>query len=101
MTVAMGFPTALAMAITAVNSVLLAVLVAVWASNYRRFKTPMVLGLLGFAGVLLVENLVALAFLFNGMRTLYSMDPFVGQVVVGMRLLELLAVSFLTYATLK
>ncbi len=101
MTVAMGFPTALAMAITAVNSVLLAVLVAVWASNYRRFKTTMVLGLLGFAGVLLVENLVALAFLFNGMRTLYSMDPFVGQVVVGMRLLELLAVSLLTYATLK
>ncbi|WP_281194148.1 hypothetical protein [Halorubrum sp. F4] len=97
----MGLPTTLAMAVTAINSVLLAVLVSVWLSNYRQFRTPMVLGLLGFASVLFVENLIALAFFFNSMRTLYSMDPLVGSVVLGMRLLELVAVSLLTYATLK
>jgi ABC-type phosphate transport system permease subunit len=100
-TVAMDLPTVIAMAVAAVNSVLLGVLVAVWVSNYRQFRTPMVLGLLGFSSVLLLENLVALAFYLNSMRMLYSMDPFVGQVVLGLRLLELVAISFLTYATLK
>jgi len=32
---------------------------------------------------------------------LYSTDPVVGQVVVGMRLLELLAIAFLTYVTVQ
>lgn len=35
------------------------------------------------------------------MRMLYAMDPLVGRIVLGMRVLELLAVSLLTYATLK
>lgn len=94
-------PTLVAMLVAAVNSVLLAVLVGVWFSNYRQFRTPMVLGLLGFSSVLLLENLVALAFYLNSMRMLYSMDPLAGQVVLGLRLLELVAISFLTYATLK
>lgn len=44
---------------------------------------------------------LALAFLFSNMRMLYSMDPLVGQAALGMRLLELIAVGFLTHATLK
>lgn len=98
---AMEFPTLAATLLTGINSVLLTILVGVWVSNYRRFRTSMVLGLLGFSTVLLVENLIALAFLSSNMRTLYSMDPLVGQVVLGMRFLELIAVGFLTYATLK
>jgi len=94
-------PTVVAIVVTIVNSVLLAVLASVWLSNYRQFGTPMILGLVGFSAVLLVENLIALAFFLSSMRMLYSMDPLVGQVVLGMRLLELVAVSFLTYATLK
>jgi hypothetical protein len=35
------------------------------------------------------------------MRTLYAMDPLVGRVVLAMSVLELLAVSLLTYATVR
>jgi hypothetical protein len=93
--------TAAAMVVTGINSVLLAVLVAVWVRNYRQFRTPMVLGLLGFSTVLLIENLIAIYFFSSSMQSLYSMDPLAGQVVFGMRLLELLAIGFLSYATLK
>lgn len=94
-------PTAFGILITGINSALLAVLAAVWLRNYREFGSTLLLGLLGFSAVLLVENLVSIAFFFNSMRTLYAMDPLVGRVVLGMRVLELLAVSLLTYATLK
>ena len=93
--------TAAAMVVTGINSVLLAVLVAVWVRNYRQFRTPMVLGLLGFSTVLLIENLIAIYFFSSSMQSLYSMDPLAGQVVFGMRLLELLAIGFLSYATLQ
>jgi hypothetical protein len=94
-------PTAVAILISGVNSVLLAVLAAVWLDNYREFGSTLLLGLLGFSAVLLVENLISIAFFFSSMRTLYAMDPLVGRVVLGMGVLELLAVSLLTYATLK
>jgi len=94
-------PTGIAVLIAGVNSALLAVLAAVWLDNYREFGSTLLLGLLGFCAVLLVENLIAIAFFLNSMRTLYAMDPLVGRVVLGMSLLELLAVSLLTYATLK
>jgi hypothetical protein len=93
--------TAAAMVVTGINSVLLAVLVVVWVRNYRQFRTPMVLGLLGFSTVLLIENLIAIYFFSSSMQSLYSMDPLAGQVVFGMRLLELLAIGFLSYATLQ
>jgi hypothetical protein len=51
--------------------------------------------------VLLLENMVAVFFFFRSMQMLYSTDPVVGQVVVGMRLLELLAIAFLTYVTVQ
>jgi len=98
---AMGVPTILGIALTAVNSVLLGILVSVWVKNYRKFCSTMVLGLLGFSVVLLVENLVGLFFFLSSMRMLYAADPLAGQVALGMRLLELLAISFLTYVTLK
>ena len=94
-------PTGIAVLIAVVSSALLAVLASVWLRNYREFGSTLLLGLLGFSAVLLIENLVSIAFFFSSMRTLYAMDPLVGQVVLGMRVLELLAVSLLTYATLK
>jgi len=94
-------PTGVAVLIAGVNSALLAVLAAVWLRNYREFGSTLLLGLLGFSAVLLVENLVSVVFFFSNMRTLYAMDPLVGRVVLGMSVLELLAVSLLTYATLK
>ena len=94
-------PTGVAVLIAGVNSALLAVLAAVWLRNYREFGSTLLLGLLGFSAVLLVENLISIAFFFNSMRTLYAMDPLVGRVVLGTSLLELVAVSLLAYATLK
>ncbi|WP_336327545.1 hypothetical protein [Halovenus sp. HT40] len=98
---AMGPPTIAGIAITAVNSVLLAALAVVWFRNYQQFRSTMVLGLLAFSVVWLIENLVAIAFFFSSMAMLYSTDPLVGQVVLGMRILELIAVGFLAYVTLK
>jgi hypothetical protein len=89
------------MVLSGLNSVLLLILLSVWLRNYRTFGSNMVLGLVGFSAVLLLENLVAVFFFFRSMQMLYSSDPLVGQVVVGMRLLELVAILFLTYVTVQ
>lgn len=98
---AMGPPAMAGMVLAVLNSILLVVLGAVWIGNYREFRSSMILGLVGFSGVLLLENLVAVYFFFASMATLYSSDPFVGQVVLVMRSLQFIAVAFLTYVTLK
>jgi len=95
-----GFRTA-GMVLSGINSALLVVLLSVWLRNYRKFGSTMVLGLVGFSAVLLLENLIAVFFFFRSMQMLYASDPLVGQVVVGMRLLELLAIAFLTYVTVQ
>jgi hypothetical protein len=89
------------MVLSAINATLLLVLLGVWLQNYREFGSRMVLGLVGFSAVLLLENLAAVFFFFRSMEMLYSMDPLVGEVVVGMRLLGLFAIAFLTYVTLQ
>jgi hypothetical protein len=82
------------------NVLLLATLTVVWLRNYRTFRTPLILGLVAFSAVMLVENAVAVYF-FLSMGMLYSGDPLAQQFVLGMRALELVAVSFLTYVSLK
>lgn len=72
----------------------------IWIRNYQTFRTPLVLGLVGFAAVLLVENLVALYF-FLSMQPLYAMDPAVHTVVVILRALQFVAVALLAYVTWK
>jgi len=89
------------MVLSAINASLLLVLLGVWLQNYREFGSRMVLGLVGFSAVLLLENLAAVFFFFRSMEMLYSMDPLVGEVVVGMRLLGLFAIAFLTYVSLQ
>ncbi len=88
------------MLLAGVNAALLATLGAVWARNYRQFRTGMVLGLVAFSGALLAENLVAVYFSLS-MQTLYASDPLVGGTVLVMRSLEFLAVGLLAYVTLQ
>jgi hypothetical protein len=83
-----------------VNVLLLGTLTVVWARNYRTFGTNMIAGLIAFAVVMLLENAAALYFFFS-MRMLYSGDPGVQEVVMVLRGLQLVALAFLTYVTLK
>ncbi len=90
----------IASVLAALNAVLLTVLAAIWLRNYRAFKTPLVLGLLAFALVLLIENLLALYFYFD-MRMLYVSDPQVHQAVALLRGLQFVAIASLTVVTVK
>jgi len=86
--------------ISVLNALMLAALTVVWIRNYRTFRTPMTAGLAAFGGLLLTENLVAVYF-FVSTRMLYSGEAVAQQTVVVLRVLELLAVGFLTYVTLQ
>jgi hypothetical protein len=89
-----------ASAMAAVNVLLLGTLTVVWARNYRTFGTSMIAGLVAFAVVMLLENAAAIYFFFS-MKMLYSGDPQVQQVVAVLRALQLVALAFLTYVTMK
>ena len=97
---AMSTTLMVASALAGLNVALLAVLTAVWLRNYRTFRTPMVLGLLAFAAVLLFENLLALYFFFD-MRMLYAADPSVHLAVAVLRGLQFVALLFFTAVTLR
>lgn len=96
----MGTMTTVGIALTVVNVVLLVVLTAVWLRNYRRFRTPLVLGLVAFGVVLLVENVLAVYY-FLSMGMLFTTAPGVQTAVAALRGLQLLALGFLTYVTVK
>nr|WP_267639597.1 hypothetical protein [Haloarchaeobius amylolyticus] len=97
---AMGQTLAIASAFAAINVVLLAVLTAVWVKNYRTFRTSLTLGLIAFAVVLLLENATALYFFFS-MQMFYGESAAVQQSVAVLRGLQLVALVFLTWVTLK
>nr|WP_265110555.1 hypothetical protein [Halosolutus halophilus] len=82
------------------NIVLLLVLGSVWGRNYREFRTPLTLGLLAFAAILFVENLVALSFFFS-MGMLYSGSSTAQLAVLAMRGLQFLALVFLTVVSMR
>ena len=90
----------IATALSGGNLVLLGVLTYVWAQNYRRFRTPLVLGLLLFSLVLMLENLVAVYFFFAE-AMLYGYEPIVHRVMLVLRGLQFLALVSLVYVTLK
>ena len=96
----MAFWMASAVGLAVLNLLLLGALGWVWLSNYRKFRTNLLLGLLMFVGILALENLVAIyAFLSTGMvigsgkMTMYA--------TVGLRALQFVALSFLTTVTLR
>jgi hypothetical protein len=86
--------------ISVLNALMLAALTVVWIRNYRTFRTPMTAGLAAVGGLQLSENLVAVYF-FVSTRMLYSGEAVAQQTVVVLRVLELLAVGFLTYVTMQ
>ncbi|WP_435182491.1 hypothetical protein [Halobellus sp. EA9] len=89
-----------AAALSALNVLFLVALGVVWARNYWAFRTPLTLGLLGFAVVLAVENLVALSFLFS-MGMLYTGSAAAQQAVLAMRALQFVAILFLTAVSMR
>lgn len=89
-----------ATALSGLNVVMLLALAIVWLRNYRTFRSSMTLGLVGFALVLLVENIVALYFFFS-MGMLYADSALAQTTVLAMRALQFVAVVFLTYVTMK
>jgi hypothetical protein len=92
---------AAAAAVSGLNLLLLGALGVVWTRNYQTFRTPMTLGLMGFAAVLAVENLVALGFFLSPMAMLYASEPAAMLAVLVMRLLEFVALALLTYVSLQ
>lgn len=89
-----------ASALAGVNVVFLALLTAVWIRNYRTFGTGLVFGLLVFAAAMLAENALALYF-FLTMQDFYAGDAHIQQAVLVLRALQLVAIVFLTYVTVK
>jgi hypothetical protein len=95
----MAFWMSSAVGLAAVNLALLSVLIVVWLDNYRTFRSPMLLGLLLFAGVLSVENIVAIgAYLSTEM--IYAGGKTAMYTLVALRGLQFLALGFLTVVTL-
>jgi len=76
------------------------VLTTVWVRNYRTFGSELTAGLAAFATVLLVENAVAIYFFFSS-GMLYAGVPSAQQAVAALRILQTVALVFLTYVTLK
>ena len=90
----------IATAFAAVNVLLLAALTVVWVRNYRKFRTSLIAGLIAFAVVLLAENALAIYYFFS-MKMLYSGDPTVQSAVATLKGLQLIALGFLTWVTMK
>lgn len=97
---AMGPWLTVATTLAGLNALLLCALAVVWLRNYRTFRSTLVLGLLAFAGVMLVENVLAIYYFFS-MQMLYAGDPGAQQAVVVLRALEFVALLFLTYVTMQ
>jgi hypothetical protein len=91
---------AIAAGLSGLNVLLLSILTIIWLRNYMTFQTPLILGLIVFAVVMLIENGVAIYF-FVGTDMLYKADPHVHTLVAGLRGLQFFAVAVLTYVTWK
>jgi len=86
--------------LAALNALLLLALGAVWLKNYRTFGSNLTLGLLAFAAVMLLENLVAVYYFFS-MEMLYVGSAGAQQSVLVLRSLQFVALLFLTYVTMR
>jgi len=86
--------------LSVVNASLLVVLTAIWVRNYRTFGSGMTAGLAVFGGTMVLENLLAIYFFFTG-GMLYVDAPGVQRSVATLRVLQTIALTFLTYVTAK
>lgn len=87
--------------ISVVNLALLSVLTYVWVSNYRKFNSPHILGLIIFAVALSAENVAAIYFHFQAMDMLYAASTAAQTAAVILRGLQLVALLALTWTTMK
>ena len=87
-----------AVGLAAVNLALLTVLIGIWLWNYRTFRSPLLLGLLLFAAVLAVENVVAIV-AYISTEMIYAGGQTAMYTVVGLRALQFVALTFLTVVT--
>ncbi len=87
-----------AIALSVINALLLGSAGFVWLSNYRQFRTTLLLGLVTFATVMLVEN-VMMVYSFFRWGTLYADSMFAKQFFTGLRGAQFLAFAALNYAT--
>ena len=86
--------------LSGLSVLLLLELIAVKVRNYWTSRMPLTLGLIAFGSVMLVENLLAVYFFFStGM--LYSGDAFAQRALLSLRALQLFALGFLTYMTMR
>lgn len=89
-----------AITLAGLNILLLGSAGFVWMSNYRKFRTSLLLGLVGFAAVMLVENLVTI-YSFMRWGRLYADSMFAKQFFTGLRGVQFLALVSLNYVTWK
>jgi hypothetical protein len=90
----------IAAGLSGISVALLVALIAVWVRNYRTFRTPLTLGLIAFGAALLLENVLAIYFFFSTVM-LYSGDPPAQRALLSLRALQVTALAFLTYVTMK
>ncbi|MFB6252424.1 MAG: hypothetical protein ABEI27_12210 [Halobellus sp.] len=91
---------ATAITLAGLNVILLGAAGFVWVSNYREFRTFLLLGLVAFAAVMFVEN-VMMIYSFVKWGTLYSDSMFAKQFFTGLRGVQFLALASLNYVTWK
>jgi len=87
---------------TAVNAVLLLVLLGIWAQNYRTFGSKHALGLVIFGFFLLAQNLLTFNYyVINSQVAEYlaAEDPVAGQAMMFVAILQTFALIFLTWVT--
>lgn len=89
-----------ATAFAACNVIMLLLLTSVWVTNYRRYRSDVTLGFLCFGSALLAENILAVYFFFT-MSALYAATESTQQIVFLLRILEFVALAFLTRVTLR
>jgi len=98
----MGIWLTAASAATALNVVLLVVLVGIWGRNYREFGSKHALGLALFGVLLLAENVLAFYYYVLDPQVatlLNSAAPVAGRAMMSVQVLELAALAFLTWIT--
>jgi hypothetical protein len=91
-----------AAAATALNVLLLVVLLGIWVRNYREFGSKHALGFVLFGLMLLAENVLAFYYYVldpNVATLLNSAAPIAGRAMMSVQVLELAALAFLLWIT--
>jgi hypothetical protein len=86
--------------VAALNGGMLLALTVIWTRTYRTFGSGLTLGLIAFAVVLLIENCTAIYY-FLSQQNLYAEMAPVGTAVLVLRVLQFVALAFLTWVTTR